>query len=126
MIKVEAKIWLVTLTYWLRLLYLSEGLPSLILREDNHVGWLKEIKRKIALLGLSLSELTFLGFEQARLIVKQRVLDIKRQNDLNNIIETYIKEDVRYYTPAPYLSQLKCFPTEGHLRWLALIQYLQQ
>lgn len=46
--KVEAMIWVSIVTYWLRLLYDSEGIVTLILRDGMHHGWIKNIQKKLA------------------------------------------------------------------------------
>lgn len=72
-IKVEARIWINILSFWLRLLFNSEGIVALILKDDVHNGWLKNIQKKLAQLGLSMCDLPLLGLERARLVIKQRI-----------------------------------------------------
>ena len=54
-IKIEARIWIAILMYWLRLSYLLIGLAPLILQDTLKSKWVQLIEQKKASLGLSRS-----------------------------------------------------------------------
>lgn len=49
-----------------------------------------------------------MGYDQAKAMVKQRLLDIEKQDDNNSIPTFMIPENLRYIvTPVPYFSFLE-------------------
>lgn len=91
------------------MLFNSEGIVALILKDDVHNGWLKNIQKKLAQLGLSMCDLPLLGLERARLVIKQRIRDIEWQNDLACVADPFIKSVFRPQAMARYLTHLELY-----------------
>ncbi|XP_077205815.1 uncharacterized protein LOC143843519 [Paroedura picta] len=106
--RVEDKIYVSSILYWLKLTYDPKRLSALILRDNFQPIWLKTVKCKLSQLGFMEQQLAFIQQDQAKSIIKQRVKDISRQRDLAKTPEFLCPDRIRYtLVPAPYLSDLE-------------------
>nr|XP_016847415.1 PREDICTED: uncharacterized protein LOC107982573 [Anolis carolinensis] len=107
-LRVEARVWMVILNYWLRLSLAPLGLAPLSMKDNFQSTWQKEILHKLASLGLSPQILTSMGYDQAKAQIKQRITDIERQIDLSNAPSFITSGDSRGSTsPMEYLTKLE-------------------
>nr|XP_016853653.1 PREDICTED: uncharacterized protein LOC107983669 [Anolis carolinensis] len=107
-LRVEARVWMVILNYWLRLSPAPLGLAPLTMKDNFQSSWQKKIVHKIASLGLSPELLTSMGYDQAKSLVKQRITDIEHQLDLSSAPSFITNGDSRSHTsPMEYLTMLE-------------------
>ncbi|KAJ7319976.1 hypothetical protein JRQ81_019487, partial [Phrynocephalus forsythii] len=80
--KLEARVWVAILTYWIRLHFFPKGLAPLIRKDDFKSKWEGAIISKILSLGLSQDLLFTMKYDQTKAVIKQRVTDSERQLDI--------------------------------------------
>nr|XP_060641653.1 uncharacterized protein LOC132781415 [Anolis sagrei ordinatus] len=108
LVRVEARVWTATLNYWLHLSFSTCGLAPLTLRDKFQSTWNKVVAAKIATLGLSQGQLLGMGWDQAKDLIRQWILDIERQSDLTCSPAFNISEDNRYLIATmAYLANLE-------------------
>uniref|UniRef100_A0A803T0U9 ribonuclease H n=1 Tax=Anolis carolinensis TaxID=28377 RepID=A0A803T0U9_ANOCA len=108
LVRVEARAWIATLNYWLHLSHSPCGLAPLTLRDEFQSTWNKVVATKIATLGFSQKHLLSMGWDQAKVHIRQRILDTERQSDLACSPVFNISADNRYtITPMAYLTNLE-------------------
>ncbi|XP_063000374.1 uncharacterized protein LOC134410782 [Elgaria multicarinata webbii] len=107
LIRIEAHVWQITISTWLRLKLTPAGLLPLIFQDNYQMKWWNIIKEKLCTYGFSTEHLLAIGLEKAKDLVKQRIWDIELQNDLSQILYIYHSpQDIQGGGPAAYLSSL--------------------
>ncbi|KAG8137626.1 hypothetical protein E2320_004852 [Naja naja] len=64
--RIEARIWIVIFNYWLKLLFNSTGLTSLINRDNFQSTWRKSIREKLAAYHFSNEVIQRMGYDRAK------------------------------------------------------------
>ena len=107
-LRIEARVWLAILNYWLRLVFFPSGLAPLTIKDDFQTTWKGAVGKIIATLGFNPQTLLAMGYEGARNTIKQRVVDTQRQVDLASSPRFLISENRRYLTTQmPYVANLE-------------------
>lgn len=88
LVRMEVRVWVTIFSYWLRLLFCAAG----------HASFPS---------GFSLPTLLNVGFDQAKVAIKQHIIGMEHQRDFSSIKEMYISEELRYIASSvPCLNQL--------------------
>ncbi|KAJ7326811.1 hypothetical protein JRQ81_016570, partial [Phrynocephalus forsythii] len=83
--KVAVRAWLAIFNFWLKLIFLPRTLTSLLFVDNYHSTWKRALSLKLKSYGLSMECLIQVGYEMAKLILKQHILEVERHHDLGAI-----------------------------------------
>ncbi|KAJ7324886.1 hypothetical protein JRQ81_017906, partial [Phrynocephalus forsythii] len=110
--RVETRVWIQPLKYWLRIHFQAEHLGYIYyLLSDSYISkWMRIIQGKIRSIGMPLDSILLLGQQQALHALSQRLHDIERQ-ELSSMANRTCSPQAHgiipvYRTPASYLSIL--------------------
>ncbi|KAJ7324567.1 hypothetical protein JRQ81_017587 [Phrynocephalus forsythii] len=119
LMRMEARVRVAILLYWLRLSFFPMGLASLIRKDDFKFKWKLAIITKISTLGLSQDLLLIMNFDQAKALIKQQI-DSDRQLDMARSSAFIINDSCRYLSfTMGYLTKLEI---HNHQRAFTLAQ----
>uniref|UniRef100_A0A670J8Y1 Reverse transcriptase domain-containing protein n=1 Tax=Podarcis muralis TaxID=64176 RepID=A0A670J8Y1_PODMU len=105
---VNARLWILKIHYWLKLIFSPAGLAPLTLLDTFHSTWKASLFEKIRSLGFSPQILIAAGYERARSQVLQRIRDIELQCHMGKMDKhATIRDFGRGFSPANYLADLQ-------------------
>lgn len=121
---VNARLWILKIHYWLKLIFSPAGLAPLTLLDTFHSTWKASLFEKIRSLGFSPQILIAAGYERARSQVLQRIRDIELQCHMGKMDKhATIRDFGRGFSPANYLADLQ-IPKYRHSFTLARFNVL--
>ena len=76
------KITLASLQYWLKINFKLQGLNHLLLEDNFQSKWMKAVLNKLQVMGFFPQAILSMQWDEAKLALKQRIMDMERQVDL--------------------------------------------
>ncbi|XP_053119402.1 uncharacterized protein LOC128330468 [Hemicordylus capensis] len=105
MIRLETCYWRTIILFWLKFVFSCVGLAPLIKTDCFRFKWQTQIADKLAHYGFSQDEIIKLGYDRARIEIKQRIMDMELQEEVASLPKNIFLGDQIFNTkPASYLS----------------------